>query len=43
MTESVDVVDRRPIEVITHQQVHESWAYCKVSDEHHVVNVIEND
>lgn len=34
MTESVDVVDKRPIEGnYVHQQVHEAWAYCKVSDD----------
>ena len=34
ITQSVDVVDKRPIEGnYIHQQVHEAWAYCKVSDD----------
>ena len=34
MTNSVDVVDKRPIEGnYVHSGVHEAWAYCKISDD----------
>jgi len=34
MINSVDVVDKRPIEGnYVHQGVHEAWAYCKISDD----------